>query len=585
MKQHLAKRLVCVILTVSTVFTGTLTNKTESAYATGITEGMSSAENMASTPTVDATDADPSEVQAEGNEEMQNLEDSAGSTASETTAENNNETKADAVDSEGTQAQMAESEQTDETVEVPLEESHDHQWGEYVSNEDGSHTTHCTVEGCKETLREECTFDENGVCTLCGYTDLTKAVIQMEYMTLTDGKVTVEGNLPKGSTLSVSKISNWAAKGLIDDNDKTILVAYDIAVLFNGEEIALDEAVKVTIDAPWGVNTEKLDENRLELLHVKDENHTETVDVDINPEGDFEFAAESFSSWVITLNNAEENIDYVEKADGKTFSQTVRVNFSDASLITRDQSEVTITLYGNIRGESVKTASGTSTDVMELASQTVTVTNYNAGSGDVRPTAYVTYTFSNIPTYVVGKTGSTQSGGNGSYQIPSGFYGVKVQSVPGYTPTTGGDSYVVLNPVKNDNDAIWSTSTVTIENNIMALSNPTFSVEWLDNRNYADHRPYTTGSSINSGSESAIANKIGLYYKEGTTYTKVEDDSPILVTSGSDHPELRNSTFGTWNFVFHNLPTGYDWYIKPEEDFFNDGTDHSAYYQLSNLNG
>ena len=44
----------------------------------------------------------------------------------------------------------------------------EHNFGEWTSNDDGTHGRHCLREGCNATETQNCTY-ENGVCTVCGY--------------------------------------------------------------------------------------------------------------------------------------------------------------------------------------------------------------------------------------------------------------------------------------------------------------------------------------------------------------------------------------------------------------------------------
>lgn len=509
----------------------------------------------------------------------------------------------------------APSESSEESpTETPTEESkegsaeHEHVYEVYISNEDGTHYSVCSFEGCEMRLSENCIYDDNGKCVKCGYEkpaeeeeateeagdteseNEAEKEEKLKFQVLTFDNVRVEGNLPENTTLDVREIEKDEAWELLEekDRDKEIVCAYDITLYHNGEVYQPDDSVKVFIEPPKDIEVEEIDSEELSIVHVIEDEKNETVDLEINDEGDFEFEADSFSPWVVVIDGENQDIDYVEAAPGKTFDQTVTINFNDASLVDRDNSTVKITLYGNVNGEKVKSGDTESTERIEIATVESEMTSYTDGTP---ASASVTYTFNDIPVYVIGKTGDVTDGGNGTYKMPDGFYGILIETVPGYTPDKGtGDNYAMLNPVPDQNDAVWTTSTITINNKIMELTNPSFEIEWQDNRNYAGMRPYSNGYDI--ASENRPGDNIELYYKSGSEYIRVEDDSPILSRQGTNHPGAESISFSTWLLTFDSLPkktsdnsAEYDWYIKPSQGFLNDGTDRSPYYILSGLNG
>jgi len=412
--------------------------------------------------------------------------------------------------------------------------------------------------------------------------------IVYEYMVLENGGVKVEGTLPVGAELVVSEISMDEAKDLFSENEREVVYAVDISVVLDGEEIELDENVKVTITPPDSVDTDSLKADDFQLIHVKEEKEKEIVDTQVDSEGNVKFETDSFSPYGFTVLKAAPTTYDVEFAPGKTFSQNVHVVFSDASLIVGNESKVTLKLYGNIEGKDIKKEdSELSSEVILISSKEQTVNGIiDDGSGNT--TASVDFSFTDIPVYVDKGSGAAPEG-NGQYSIPSGFYGIQIETADGYSVTKGligSDTYFVLTPVRDINDASWSTSTISIENKILALVNPLFTVDWQDNRNYADLRPFTTSTSID-GNEAAIAAAVELYYKNGDTYEKVTASSPILVSPGSNVPTVVGGPF-SWSISYSKLPmymsdgtTKYDWYIKLSDEFY-DGK--KAYYQISGLN-
>ena len=62
----------------------------------------------------------------------------------------------------------------DATMDVTVTlKMHEHTYGDYVSNGDGTHTRHCTFEGCTDTEAENCsggaaTCKDKAICEICG---------------------------------------------------------------------------------------------------------------------------------------------------------------------------------------------------------------------------------------------------------------------------------------------------------------------------------------------------------------------------------------------------------------------------------
>lgn len=414
---------------------------------------------------------------------------------------------------------------------------------------------------------------------------------EMEYMTLEKNGIKVEGNLPVGSELVVQALSDEEALELVGEESREVVFAYDISIYVDGEEWTLDESVKVTITPPSYIDTDDIAVDDLELIHVADDMTNSSVDVDINSEGEIEFTADGFSAYVALLGGTVDSTAEIELAANKTFSQSVKVTFSDASLIDKDTDTIKLSLYGNISKKATATDDGTTDGLILLAeAEDVHITSYTTSGSTA--TAYIEYTFSNIPVYVMAGTGDATAGGSGAYTMPSDFYGIQIETVSGYTPSGGtGEDYIKLSPVKDSNDAAWTTSLITITNSIMELASPSFAIEWQDNRNYAGMRPYSDGYELDTDGASEVSGKINLYYYNGTDYVQVDDESSILVASGSNHPTVTMSSFSNWNVAFISLPKyasdgiEYSWYIKLSDDFLTkDGTDISSYYNISGLN-
>lgn len=409
--------------------------------------------------------------------------------------------------------------------------------------------------------------------------------VAYEYTYLEKQGVKVEGNLPVGSELVVEPIDLSEAEDLIDDPEREVVFALDICVILDGKEIELDDSVKVTIEPP--VDESVLEDQDFELVHVHDDDSSDVVETEVSSQGELVFETDSFSAFVGTVALTG---DYtVEIANGKSFSQNVKVNFKDASLIKDGISYVKLKLMGNISSLKVKVSDDEMiTQPFVIDETDALIINGTIHDGEGHSTVYLDKAFVNIPAFVKKGTGDNMSGGTGLYEIPADFYGLQIEPAEGYSVSqglSGSDTYIKVTPVREINDASWTTSLITIENSIMPMVNPSFSIDWQDNRNYADCRPYSTGVSI-TGSEAAISEAIKLFYKDGDTYQEVTDDSPILLTHGSNHPQVNGGAFN-WTITYEKLPRyqdgteEYQWYVKLDDSFFDE---KKGYYNLSGLN-
>lgn len=415
---------------------------------------------------------------------------------------------------------------------------------------------------------------------------IVKEAAELEYMVLEEGGVRVEGNLPVGTKLVVSPIEMSEAIELLDDPGKEIVFALDISLELDGEVIEPDDTVKVTINPP--VDESVLKDDEFELIHVVDEDNKNVMDTQVSSQGELVFETEGFTPFLGAVSAGSYDVEF---AQGKSFSQSVRVNFRDASLIKAGESYVVLQLVGNMSGDKVvkKKDDGTETNEPFVIDESdPIIINGVTDDGEGNTTAYEDYTFENVDVYVNRGTGDAMAGGNGTYAIPSDFYGIQITTVEGYSVSqgaTGSDTYYTVTTTKDLNDAAWTTSRITIENNALAMTKPFFTIDWQDNRNYADQRPFTAGTSID-GQTDAIKATISLYYKDGDGYHEVGANSPILAVPGSNVPSVEGGPF-SWKISYKNLPryqegeTAYHWYVKLSDSFY-DGK--RAYYNPSGFN-
>ena len=473
--------------------------------------------------------------------------------------------------------------------------AHVHVFSEARSNANGTHTMYCIADDCAECVTVACVPDEEGNCSVCGYAAVPPVA-------------PAEGNAAEGLSEAVSgeqsgeqnAAQNGTASGeeIQGQTGATTGTGAGETPQGAGEETKEQSGTDSGEEGKEQSGTESGEEGKEQSGEGKTEGSKEgeeSKEGEGTREGTKEDTKEEAGEKAedspgakmpdnllrspAMSNRGTGEYDY-EEASGKTFSQTVKITFPDTSLLNASSS-VTVYLYGNIEEKKVLKDGAVSADRKLIDEKTI---NVSASS------ATATCTFDKVPIYLKKGTGDATSGGSGRYEVPENFYGILIKTADGYQADKGtGNNYAVCTLAKDPNEAIWTTQEITISNSIPELVSPSFQIEWQDNRNFAEKRPYSTGATLNSGSVQTIAGRIQLYYEEGENYVRVEDDSSILLVSGSNHPaSVTAASFSTWNLTFRNLPkkdaneTEYQWFIRLGDDFLNDnGVDSSQFYKIS----
>ena len=192
--------------------------------------------------------------------------------------------------------------------EQPAEEEEcDHEW-EYTSNEDGTHTKHCTK--CDEEEIEDCEFDEDWVCVHCEYEDMS--LVQQEYSKTIHGvKVTVSGMMPRNSkitvyTKSLTRMSEIVNENVDEEGTFEAYEAFDINIYDrHGDKYQpKDDGNSVSVTFEGVSELADTPDEEIVAYRIEDDQSTVTeVPTDVSGE-DVTIDAEHFSIYVVGTHNS-----------------------------------------------------------------------------------------------------------------------------------------------------------------------------------------------------------------------------------------------------------------------------------------
>jgi len=252
--------------------------------------------------------------------------------------------------------------------EQPAEEEEcDHEW-EYTSNDDGTHTKRCAKCGVEEV--EDCQFDEDWVCELCGYEDMT--LEYQEYSKTIHGvKVTVAGEMPRKSKVTIYTKSltrvNDIVNETIDEGTFEAYEAFDITIYDRrGDKYQpKDDGNSVSVTFEGVSELADTPDEEIVAYRIEDDQETVTeIPTDVAGE-DVSFDAEHFSTYVVgTISD----VSYIELEDWQNFA-AVTTATSDTTytkplkatfvIYVSDASETysfTATAYKNLSSTSLPTS-------------------------------------------------------------------------------------------------------------------------------------------------------------------------------------------------------------------------------------
>ena len=379
-----------------------------------------------------------------------------------------------------------------------------------------------------------------------------------------------EGVFPIGTKVeieTVDTIGDEDAQDIISEEVEEIepnaqivkTVTFDINFYSEDGEIIEPEngSVNITI-TPNLQETAELQEIENELgtalecsvFHVDDELNVEEVECEITEDyTEVSFEAESFSSYVVTWYAAPDADGNQEiSTEGPKYIggfEKVPFGFSDFKVpIAWDNddgddvlrpTELTFTIYGTDTANS-----GARVKICD-----VTIRDYDKTNSTIDLADEVA-----IPVYVLKGTGKKESGGKATYVMEGFKYEVQF-----HDENTAYKSKVPFAAVTTDrepNDAVWYASTAKITSERKNLADVSFNIEWYDNHNENNKRPYSNGENITD--EDTLKTKVALYY------CTASDPTPKAVTGDmmpagqtKTGPFVSKDSYSTWSVSYENL--------------------------------
>lgn len=158
-----------------------------------------------------------------------------------------------------------------------------------------------------------------------------------------------------------------------------------------------------------------------------------------------------------------------------------------------------------------------------------------------------------VPIYINYETRRNAEDGDGTWQTEEGFYKVKVVAPTGYKNE---DQKVALS--KDENNLKWYKSDVTSVNTLQDLVSPKFTLNWCDNRNIVNARPFSNASEVIAAPDK-WSDYFDLWFKyDDDKYMKVSNHSSLFFDSMSLEPTVKLTGPGTWEVQFSALPRSVD---------------------------
>lgn len=313
------------------------------------------------------------------------------------------------------------------------------------------------------------------------------------------------------------------------------------------------------------------------VFHVDDELNVEEVECEAKEDyTEVSFDAESFSTYTVIWYAAPDKDGYQEtNIGGPDFIGNFEKNYKgfdefkvpiswekdDGDPVLRPK-QLSFTIYG---------VDKTSDPNVEVKICDVILEGYNQTDStiDLAKTG-----IDAIPVYIQKKTGRVESGGNGKY-IMTGFE-YKVQFHYENTAYISKNPIVAVTTDRQPNYASWSAISDKIINERKELADTSFKIEWYDNHNSDNKRPYSDGENIKESDMETLTSKISLYYKvkgDLTSTPKLVTDDMMPASKAKTGPFVKKDSYSTWSVSYKNLqPTDengheVEYMLKLADDF------------------
>lgn len=442
----------------------------------------------------------------------------------------------------------------------------------------------------------------------------------------------IEGTFAEGTTVEIIKIEDEEKEevdqlvedaitdGADEDVDIVKIVTFDVTFYDkdgNVVEPADENSVSIKIipsdeDKTELENTDVLDNQELScsVFHIEDDENVEEIECEItDPVEEITFEAESFSAysivWYIKGDDGKPHITTTDKGPqeigGYIRSTHTFIDFMLPLEFTNEGSPVDVSLRPEefifeIYGRDTTGGEGIDHEEVLICEVTVPYEYYNNAAKTVR-LKQSGKTKTEIPIYVVRGTQAQGQGGSGDHIIDGFEYTVKFVGTGENSIYTVKKDTTPIDITTIPNQAEWNgNGNQTLSAERQSLEPKKFYVSWVDNRNKAGKRPYSTIDNFtDEAAKTEFKNSITLYRQVGSDPIELVTDEMLPTTLAQAGPIVGRKdgkSISDWEITYNNLPTvsngksikyfitvdetnpSFDWYspVMPEDVKVTDST-------------
>ncbi|SDB34864.1 LPXTG-motif cell wall anchor domain-containing protein/fibro-slime domain-containing protein [Pseudobutyrivibrio sp. YE44] len=272
----------------------------------------------------EAEQADTAESTSDKDKASESTKNDKADTSSENTSDeatNSTEDTEDKEDKLNDKDDDKETSSSDKNLKEDKEDEEDceHTEYEYKANEDGTHVKTCKE--CGEEVTEDCDFDDEGICKLCGF-EQPEEEQEDKIFEIKVNDFIIKAEVPAGTfdedvefiaeEINLSSKEKELVNDTVSLGEVENLYAFDLRFEFNGKEIEPKEGYNVKIS----IESSTIDTDV--VVHIKDDATAETVDSEIT-EDKVSFESDSFSKYALAGINGQ-HVLYKESAYGSAYT-------------------------------------------------------------------------------------------------------------------------------------------------------------------------------------------------------------------------------------------------------------------------
>lgn len=412
-----------------------------------------------------------------------------------------------------------------------------------------------------------------------------------------------EGTFAEGTTVEIKaladdekeEVDRLVEDAITENVDIVKTVSFDITFYDkegNVVEPADENSVSVKIvpskqDKEELENMDAKDDEELlcTVFHIEEKEYVEEVAcVTVDPVEEILFEAESFSIYEIVWYKNNDGVALVDAGSEGPLqigeyvkSRHAFIDFNLPLEFTNEGSpadtslrplELTFDIYGT----DTTIANPEKVLICEV---TVPIQNYNNSKKTVS-LKESGMSKTDIPVYVQKGTQAQADDGNGNHIIDGFEYTVEFVGM-GESIYTIKQNSTAVSITSIPNQAEWSVTGIdTLSAQRQSLTSKKFYVSWVDNRNKAGKRPYSTNDNITD--IEGFKNSIKLYRQvEGAGIEAVTDAMlPTTLAEAGPIVGKKGQSISDWQITYNNLPTStsdgksIQYYVTVDDSTFKD---------------